>query len=145
MHLIVRTDVNQPLKQVAAGFNEKLLKALAPPFPPMKLQRFDGSKKGDIVAMELQLGFMKQRWVSEITDHGETDKEWYFVDEGRVLPKPLKYWRHRHRLLSLPQGGTRIIDDLTYSSGNRFLDLVLYPAMLAQFIYRKPIYKKRFR
>lgn len=144
MHLLLHTDVSQPLKQVAAGFNEKLFKALAPPFPRLKLQRFDGSRKGDIVAMELNFGFMKQRWVSEITANGETEYEWYFIDEGRVLPKPLSYWQHRHRLQSLPGGGTRIVDDITYSSGNKLLDAVMYPALLAQFLYRKPVYKKLF-
>ena len=145
MHLLLQTDVQQPLQKVAAGFNKDLFKALAPPFPRLKLQRFDGSKKGDIVAMELHFGLMKQRWVSEIVAHGETAEEWFFIDEGRELPKPLRYWQHRHRLKRLAEGGTRIIDDVTYRTGNKLLDLAMYPALLAQFLYRKPVYKKLFR
>ncbi|AHM61720.1 hypothetical protein D770_17340 [Flammeovirgaceae bacterium 311] len=145
MHLLLHTHVNQPLQKVADGFNEKLFQALAPPFPRLKLLRFDGSKKGDWVAMELHFGFMKQSWVSEITAHGQTANEWYFIDQGRKLPKPLRYWHHHHRLLALPEGGTRIVDDINYSSGNKLLDLALYPALMAQFLYRKPVYKKFFR
>ena len=144
MRLVLHTHVNQPLKQVAAGFNQQLLSALAPPFPRLKLQRFDGSKKGDIVAMELNFGLMKQHWVSKIIANGENEHEWFFIDEGQELPKPLKYWQHRHRLQRLPSGGTRIVDDLTYTTDNKLLDMALYPAMLAQFLYRKPIYKRFF-
>lgn len=144
MHLLLKTDVRQPLQQVADGFNEKLFKALAPPFPRLELQRFDGSKKGDTVAMLLHFGPMKQRWVSEITAHGENELEWYFIDEGRILPKPLTSWHHHHRLQALANGGTRIIDEVTYSTGNKALDLLIYPGLLAQFLYRKPVYKKIF-
>ncbi|EMR03770.1 SRPBCC family protein [Cesiribacter andamanensis] len=144
MKLILQTDVNQPLRQVAAGFGEPLLRALAPPFPRLKLLRYDGNKLGNIVIFELHFGITKQRWISEIIADGESQQEWYFVDEGRELPKPLTYWRHRHRLLALPEGGTRIVDDITYSSGNSLLNLILYPALLAQFLYRKPVYKKFF-
>jgi ligand-binding SRPBCC domain-containing protein len=144
MKLYLHTDVHQPLKQVAAGFDASLFKALAPPFPRTRLLRFDGSKMGNIVIIELHFGFMKQRWISEIISNGETETEWFFVDEGRELPKPLTYWKHRHRLQALPQGGTRIIDDITYSTGNTLLNMLLYPALLAQFLYRKPVYKKFF-
>lgn len=145
MRLQLKTDVNQSLRQVAAGFNEKLFKALAPPFPRLELNRFDGSVQGNIVAMTLHIGPFKQKWVSEIVANGESEKEWYFIDEGRKLPKPLTFWQHRHRLRRLSSGGTRIIDDITYSTGNWFLDSLLYPALLAQFLYRKPVYKKFFR
>ena len=145
MHILLHTSVNQPLHKVAAGFNEKLFRALAPPFPRLKLLRFDGSKKGDLVAMELHFGPMKQRWVSEIVANGESKEEWFFIDEGRELPRPLKYWQHRHRLQRLPGGGTRIVDDVTYKTGNRLLDIAIYPALLAQFLYRKPVYKKFFK
>lgn len=144
MHLLLNTDVQQPLKKVAAGFDKNLFKALAPPFPRLELLRFDGCKKGDLVAMELHFGLMKQRWVSEIIAHGETAQEWFFIDEGRELPRPLRYWHHHHRLLQLPQGGTRIVDDITYRTGSRMLDRLIYPMMLAQFLYRKPVYKKFF-
>ena len=105
MRLLLRTDVNQSLEQVAAGFDEKLFEELAPPFPRVELERFDGSKQGHIVAMTLHIGPIKQRWVSEIVANGETEKEWYFIDEGRKLPSPLKFWQHRHRLRRLPSGG----------------------------------------
>lgn len=144
MHLLLRTHVNQPVQQVAAGFNEKLFRALAPPFPRLKLLRFDGSKKGDVVAMELNFGFMKQQWVSEIVANGQSENEWFFIDEGRELPKPLRYWQHRHRLLTAPEGGCIIVDDITYRTGSRLLDTALYPALLAQFAYRKPVYRKFF-
>lgn len=144
MHLLLQTDVPQPLESVAAGFSEKLFRALAPPFPRLELERFDGSQKGDMVSMLLHFGPLKQRWISEIVANGETADEWFFVDDGRQLPRPLKYWQHRHLLQRLPSGGTRIVDDITYSTGSKLLDALLYPALLAQFLYRKPVYKKFF-
>lgn len=145
MRFQLHTDVKQSIQKVADGFNEKLFVALAPPFPKINLLRFDGSKKGDLVIMELHMGTKKQRWVSEIVAHGENSEEWFFIDEGRELPKPLKFWQHRHHLLHLRSELTRIVDDVTYSTGNKILDMAIYPALLAQFLYRKPIYQKFFR
>lgn len=129
---------------MARGFNQSLFEALNPPFPPVKLLRFDGSTKGDVVSLELDFILFKQVWESHIVEHGQTSKEWYFVDEGRKLPFFLRYWRHRHRVV---QAGThaRIIDNITFKTPFWLMDYLLYPVMWLQFAYRKPVYKRVFQ
>lgn len=143
MKITIETLVNQDYLQVKEGFNEMLFKKLSPPFPPVKLLRFDGSTKGDLVTLELNFIFFKQKWTSEIMEDQTTDKEFYFIDKGIELPFFLKKWTHKHRIVK--DGENSIIrDEIDYQAPFRILTLILYPAMLLQFAYRKPIYKKIF-
>jgi ligand-binding SRPBCC domain-containing protein len=143
MKITIETSVNQDYLQVKEGFNEMLFKKLSPPFPPVKLLRFDGSTKGDLVTLELNFIFFKQKWTSEIMEDQTTDKEFYFIDKGIELPFFLKKWTHKHRIVK--DGENSIIrDEIDYQAPFRILTLILYPAMLLQFAYRKPIYKKIF-
>ena len=129
-----------------AGFTRQLFLALAPPFPRLRLHRFDGCRTGDVVEIELRTGLTNLRWTSRITADGVlADGTHYFVDEGQVLPPPLRYWRHRHLVQPGPAGGSVIVDDLEYRTAYRWLDALLYPAMWAQFAWRRPIYRRWFR
>jgi ligand-binding SRPBCC domain-containing protein len=145
MHLTLRTPVAQLPAQVMAGFTRELFLALAPPFPKLHLLRFDGCRRGDEVEIELQAGPLRQRWTSLITDHGQlSDGTLYFIDEGRQLPGPLRYWRHRHLIEPGPHGGSVIVDAIEFRTASPLLDALIYPAMWAQFTYRKPIYRRLF-
>lgn len=145
MHVILRTAVAQPPAQVMAGFTRELFVALAPPFPRLRVLRFDGCLTGDQVEIELDTLVKRLPWTSLIVDHGQLlDGTLFFVDEGRVLPPPLRYWRHRHLIQPGPNGGSVIVDDLEYRSGSRALDVLLRPAMWAQFAWRRPIYRRWF-
>lgn len=144
MRLQITTNVEQSAHQVMAGFNEELFLKLNPPFPQVRLLRFDGSKKGDIVGLELNFIFFKQRWVSEITFDEEHPDYFLFIDEGRKLPFMFTYWKHEHRIEDRPNGSA-IIDRISYESGTKLLSFLLYPVLILQFMYRKPIYKKFFR
>lgn len=86
MKIVIETPVEQGYLDVKSGFNESLFKSLSPPFPPVKLLRFDGSQKGDLVTLELNFIFFKQKWTSEIIDDKTTDLEFFFVDKGIQLP-----------------------------------------------------------
>lgn len=143
MKFIIKTQVRQPLEKVKNGFNESLFLKLSPPFPKVELTQFDGSDVGDIVSLKLNFLLFKQSWVSKITDSKETENEYYFIDEGVVLPTGFKYWRHKHILKSI-DGQTEIIDEVEYKSNNSILTLLLKPILLSQFFYRKPIYKRIF-
>jgi len=143
MKIIIETPVNQDYLQVKEGFNETLFKKLSPPFPPVKLLRFDGSTRGDLVTLELNFVFFKQKWTSEIMENQTSDKEFYFIDKGIELPFFLKKWTHKHRIVK--DGENSIIrDEIDYQAPFWILTLLLYPAMLLQFAYRKPIYRKIF-
>lgn len=143
MKISIRTKVKQDFKRVFADFNRTLFLKLAPPFPKLKLLRFDGCRKGDLVEVELNTGIGKKRWTSLITDFRQNEYEIYFIDQGQELPSPLTFWKHKHVITK--NGDNAIIRDLIeYSTGSRWLDLLLYPIMYAQFLYRRPIYKRMF-
>lgn len=143
MTITIRTPVDQPLDQVWAGFNRTLFDRLSPPFPPVRVLRFDGCLTGDVVSLELNFLLFKQTWTSDIIDQQTTSDEIYFVDQGVKLPFFLRAWHHKHRLIR--QGsGTVIADEITYQTPNRLFDYLMYPLMWAQFVYRKPIYRQTF-
>jgi ligand-binding SRPBCC domain-containing protein len=144
MKINIETKVDQNYLAVKEGFDETLFTKLSPPFPPVKLLRFDGSKKGDIVSLELNFLLFKQKWTSEIIEDNTTSKEFYFVDKGVQLPFFLKEWQHRHRLIKVGDN-TVIRDEITYKGAFGIFTVLLYPALYLQFLYRKPIYKKIFK
>jgi len=143
MNLRIETRVNASLDQVKEGFTKDLFLKLNPPFPPVKLLEFGGCKQGDKVALELNFIFFKQLWVSDITEDHETKDRWFFVDEGTKLPFFLKTWKHHHEVQK-GEVGAAIIDYITFTTGTLLSDLLMYPALLGQFLYRKPIYRKIF-
>lgn len=143
MQIKISTRVQAPLKQVIDGFTQDLFLDLNPPFPPVKLLQFDGCHKDDVVALELNFIFFKQLWKSLITHDEKSERHFLFVDEGVKLPFFLKSWKHRH-LLQTQDQGTEIIDDIEYSTGSLLTDILFYPVLLGQFLYRKPVYKKVF-
>ncbi|HEX8328730.1 MAG TPA: hypothetical protein VF629_14405 [Hymenobacter sp.] len=145
MHLLLRTAVAAAPAQVMAGFTRALFEALAPPFPKLRVLRFDGCQTGDRVEIELNTLVKRLPWTSLITDHGQQPNgTHFFVDEGQVLPPPLRFWRHRHLIEPGPNGGSVIVDNLEYRTASPLLDALLYPAMWAQFAWRKPIYRRWF-
>lgn len=144
MKLTLQTRVEQDYLSVKNGFDQTLFQKLSPPFPPVKLLRFDGSSKGDLVVLELNFLFFKQQWTSVITEDVTDEKEFYFLDEGIELPFFLKTWRHKHRVIQ--EGtGSLIRDEIDFTAPFGWLTVLLYPALLAQFAFRIPIYKRVFK
>lgn len=141
--LIVITRVQQPLEQVRAGFTRSLFERLAPPFPPVRVLRFDGCTTGDEVHLELDFLLTRQQWVSVIVGDGLTAEAWHFIDVGRELPFFLKSWRHEHRV-ERDGAGSRIVDAIRYQGPNALVSWLLYPALWLQFAYRVPIYRRVF-
>jgi ligand-binding SRPBCC domain-containing protein len=144
MKLTLQTRVEQDYLSVKKGFDQTLFQKLSPPFPPVKLLRFDGSSTGDLVVLELNFLFFKQRWTSEITEDSTEEKEFYFIDEGIELPFFLKTWRHKHRVIQ-DGTGSLIRDEINYTAPFGWMTVLLYPALLAQFAFRIPIYKRLFK
>ncbi|MGA0558021.1 SRPBCC family protein [Larkinella sp. VNQ87] len=144
MKISLYTTVEQDYQRVWAGFDLRLFNKLSPPFPPVKVVRFDGCLKGDTVHLRLNFLLFKQDWISLIIDQQETEEEIFFIDKGTQLPFFLAFWQHKHRIIR--QGNqTRIGDEITFRTPTRLTDVLLYPLFYALFAYRKPIYKKTFR
>ncbi|MEO9483064.1 MAG: hypothetical protein ABJG47_06440 [Ekhidna sp.] len=143
MKVKIQTEVGASVPDIKIGFTEDLFLSLNPPFPPVKLMQFDGCRAGDKVALELNFILFKQLWVSHIIEDYESDNHWWFIDVGIKLPFFLKSWKHIH---DVKQAGQRAVisDQITFSTGWILGDAIMYPFLLLQFLYRKPIYQKVF-
>ncbi len=143
MNIRIATPVAQSAQQVDAGFTRALLEKLSPPFPPVKILRYDGNSPGDEVHLRLGFLLFSQTWVSQITARMTGPAEWGFVDEGRQLPFFLGYWQHRHSIL--PRGsGAVIVDDITFHAPLSMFDFLLWPVLYLQFAARRPRYRQVF-
>jgi ligand-binding SRPBCC domain-containing protein len=143
MKFAIETTVSQDYLTVKEKFNEELFKALSPKFPKVRILEFGGSRKGDIVSLELDLLFFRQKWTSLIVEDATDEKEFYFVDEGIDLPFFLGKWLHKHRVLKNGTGSI-IRDEISYEGRFAWLTPLLYPVLYAQFSNRKPAYRKYF-
>ncbi len=143
MKIIIETPVRESVQEVFDKFNGDLFTALAPPFPPVNLERYDGEQVGDIVSMKLNFILFKQTWTSLITANEQSENYRFFVDEGTELPFFLSAWRHKH-LIEKRDGVTHIVDDIYFKTPFILTDYLMYPLLYLQFLYRKPIYKKIF-
>jgi ligand-binding SRPBCC domain-containing protein len=138
-----------PYNEVFAGFTKELFIQLAPPFPRLTLERFDGCRTGDIIHLRIHLPLLPaQHWVGMIVEHGEIRNhpdfrdEYFFVDEATTLPFFLKSWRHTHRAVSA-ECGSVIIDAIEFKAWGG-LDLLVYPFLWLNFAYRQPVYRRVF-
>ena len=138
MNITLRSKVNGEIAVISERFDERLFKYLLP--PGAQLIEFGGTKRGDIVHLKLPLA---GEWVSEITENGTSDDTFYFIDEGRVLPFPLKEWRHKH-ILHRVGSSTVIEDNMNFSTGNIFTDILFYPVLYLSFLPRVWQYKRYF-
>jgi ligand-binding SRPBCC domain-containing protein len=117
-------------------FDARLFTYLLP--PGAELIEFGGSKKGDIVHLKLPL---VGEWMSLITENASSKDTCYFIDEGRKLPFPLKAWRHKH-ILHRAGDCTIIEDNMNFSTGNIFTDMLFYPVLYLSFLPRVWQYKR---
>ena len=140
MRILLKTRVSGNYLDIYNSFDRSLFEFLLP--SGAKVQQFDGSKKGDIVHLTFSFPF-KAEWVSEIIENNISDSECYFIDKGTKLPFGIHFWIHKHRIIK--DGNQSIIeDDIEFSTGNKFLDLIYYPGLLVSFLPRKRLYQKYF-
>lgn len=144
MKIKVQTQVASKMAVVVENFNENLFKHLKPPLICVDVLRFDGCKKGDEVHLSLKFLGMKNRWISQITASEKTPEHFTFIDEGVVVPWPLKSWHHTHRVIAQEEG-VFIIDEISYKTPSRLLDIIFFPFFFGQFLLRKPQYKSFFK
>ncbi|WP_026462470.1 hypothetical protein [Adhaeribacter aquaticus] len=143
MKISIHTTVGQDFQTVFYNFDRELFLYLAPPYPKLKLLRFDGTEPGDLVAVELDFVLFRQYFASFILDRKESEKAAYFIDLGQNLPWPLRYWQHKH-LITEHNGGAVISDLIEYKTFSKIIDWLIYPFMYVQFARRKAIYKSVF-
>ena len=145
MNLKFKTEVSSDLEQVKQGFDRSLFLQLKPPLIQLVLDRFDGCEVGDEIHLRVGLPGALQTWVSRITFHHLDEDSWSFVDEGDPLPFPLRQWRHHHGVRRLASGGAEISDEISFSCGNRILDLLILGPLWLSFAGRASVYRRVFR
>ncbi|MEX1190149.1 MAG: hypothetical protein WED33_12890 [Bacteroidia bacterium] len=144
MNITIKTIVkNTSHTEVMNGFNKDLFEILAPPFPPFELDRFDGCTTGDEVHLKLNFLFFKQAWNSLIISHGVEENKSYFVDKGFKLPFFLSFWEHHHIIEQVGKD-VKIVDDIHFKIKPLLLFPFVFPGLFLVFLYRKPVYKRRF-
>jgi len=144
MKLYFEAQVKSTISEIKSRFNEELFLKLKPPFMVLKLERFDGCEKGNEVHLRMGAPGMLQKWVSTITASKTDSNEWLFVDEGKTLPLPFKYWRHEHKVTKLTETTSTISDSIEYDCGNSLLNRLLWGPLWLSFSIRPSVYRKEF-
>lgn len=144
MKILFRTRIHQPVKVVKEGFTKELFMKLAPHWSSFELLRFDGCKKNDEVHIRISLMGLKQEWISVITEEHESPTEWFFVDQGKKLPWPLKSWKHIHRVDRIGDKDCEIVDDIEFEASSPILGKLIYPFLWSTFAIRPKLYKDFF-
>lgn len=144
MKINIATDVALDYEKVFEGFNLELFKALRPPLTGLEVERFDGCAPGDEVHLKIKTLGREQTWVSHITDFEHNSQEIYFIDRGHILPPPLAYWKHKHRIIKRTLDKSTIVDEIEFKTHSKILDSGLFPILYTQFRLRKPVYQKYF-
>ncbi|NBY18731.1 hypothetical protein EBQ74_00415 [bacterium] len=144
MKLYFEAQVSSSVTEVKSQFNQDLFLKLKPPLMSLKLERFDGCEKGHEVHLKMGLPGFLQNWVSQITDSSQTDDVWEFVDEGKILPPPLSYWRHIHRVERMSETNSRISDSIEYRCKSRVLEKLLWGPLWLSFSIRPGVYRQVF-
>ena len=135
----LKSNIEHDFKSVLERFDGDLFRYLLP--PRAELIEFGGSKQGDKVHLKLPIA---GEWISEITEDTISDDFFYFIDEGRKLPFPLKKWHHRHVLRK--NGPKTIVEDImSFSTGTIITDLFFYPVLYLSFLPRVWQYGKYFK
>jgi ligand-binding SRPBCC domain-containing protein len=139
--IFIRCEVAVPFEQVCAGFNKQLLEALSPALMKLRILRYDGQRKGDKFSMQLGPKIFNIRWEGMVSAAGQTPGTYWFEDVGLKLPFPLKHWKHKHLVRTSGQGAV-IMDIVSFSTGNSFIDMCCYPLLKNMFQARISKYQR---
>jgi ligand-binding SRPBCC domain-containing protein len=144
MKLYFETNINLSYEQIRDRFNSDLFIFLSRGLLPFKLKRFDGCKAGDEIHIELGVKPFSMLWISDIT-YAETNASgWSFIDQGKILPWPLIYWKHHHRVDRVSEHESRIVDDVEFSCKPSIMGPVIKPLLWFLFALRPRRYKRYF-
>src|SRR5690606_21287282 len=141
MRIQIKTPIQRNYIDLYNAFDKTLFEYLLPSFPKVKIVRFDGSKKGDIVHMKFPLDI---EWISLITEDFVSETHAFFVDEGQKLPPGLRYWKHKHMIEKVDEQHSIIVDDIVFEGSFNILSYLLYPLLYGSFYPRKNAYKEYF-
>ena len=143
-YVSVTTSISKSLEEVTARFDQRLFHFLAPAFPKLVIDRYDGQKIGDQVWLRIGFWPVFFRWRLRIVSDWQTADTWGFEDEGIILPLPLTAWRHQHRLTRLGENVTQIEDYVGFRAGPQWLTKLMAGVIRKQMEERRPLYQRYF-
>lgn len=128
-------------REVYSVFDFKLLHELSPFFMKPEAIVYEGNKQGDKLVFKVRTPFFSTVWEGKVSEERKTDEEIFFVDEAIKPAFGINIWRHKHRIIRT-EYGTLIRDEVQFCTKYSLVDCFLYPGVLFQFLYRKPLYEK---
>jgi len=143
MRILLESSVKCSYEKVSNDFSSDLFEFLLPPKFVTSLVAYEGSKPGSKVHIRFKLPWPSD-WISIIKSETKDTGKYIFIDEGEKLPFGLKVWKHIHSVIKIDDEQTRIIDDMSFSTGIKVFDFFVYPVLYLSFYPRKKLYKKYF-
>tara|TARA_B000000557_G_scaffold160608_1_gene130278 strand:+ start:992 stop:1432 length:441 start_codon:yes stop_codon:yes gene_type:complete len=106
---------------------------------PVRVIKWEGTFDGALAHMK----FWFFGWRDFIVKHGsnvENDNLFSFMDIGSVLPFGLNKWEHTHKVIQ-EDSNINIIDNIEFACKVKFVEIFIFPILIAPIIVRKILYK----
>lgn len=143
LKLHFESPVQAAFEKVVSGFNVDLFRALCPPFPRVKILRFDGIEEGNLIELRLNFILFQWRWFGKIISFQKSTDKLSFVDAGTKLPPFLTFWEHTHTVLRSER--TSIIrDEICFLPAGGWPVFLVKWMIILQMQPRKRIYQEFF-
>ena len=106
---------------------------------PVRVIKWEGTFDGALAHMK----FWFFGWRDFIVKHGsnvENHNLFSFMDIGSVLPFGLNKWEHTHKVIQ-EDSNINIIDNIEFACKIKFVEIFIFPILIAPIIVRKILYK----
>lgn len=146
--VLVTQDLPRPRSEVFPFFADPAnLQRLTPPWLHFEVLTPEPLPRGEGAVFEYRLRVrgLPIRWRTLIEAYEDGSK---FVD--RQIAGPYALWHHTHRFEDLPDGGTRITDQVRYKVGWGFIGRIVTALWVRRdieriFAYRKQVLAELFK
>jgi ligand-binding SRPBCC domain-containing protein len=143
MRFVLRTAVAEPPETVFPVFGEAaFVQSLAPRLMGLRVVRI-GLALGDEIEVRFTGLGPRGPWVSRIVELERVQGSIWFTDRSIELPWPFSAFRHHHGF-EATDGGTTLVDDVTFSVRPWLLAPFVYPVLRLSFAGRRHVYRRRF-
>lgn len=143
MRIIFKTSIERDFHEVARGFNQGLFEYLIPSYCLPVVKRYDGQDHGDMVHLSFRFPGIND-WKVVVKESGMSEKSYWLVHRGLVMPFRLSFWQHIHRVVSLGKHKCAIIDHIEFDSKWKILNPINYLLLLFIFLPRRILYRRYF-
>ena len=134
---------NTDFKTVIAAFHDINFVKFLTSLQPVKIIKWTGIKDGDIAYFKIWFFGWKNLFVTH-KEYKKTDSSLSFIDFAEnSFPFGIITWNHTHEV-RLENESVLIIDNVTFTHGNKFLGILVYPILIIPIIVRKFLYRLYF-